>query len=516
MSMMTPSPEAMIRPQVDPSRFLFIDSSASFTSEDVKQQQICQVRSHVMRESRRIQCEAKRKRRHENTSTGTSRSLNHCDKCGGPLTAFLVLGNVIKISTEREFSRETPACCVLPQFSSWDIFACNLEINGVSKFHQPSMSLQSKSVSRKPLWLIKAVVDPAMLSTTFIVASNQKSPVDIEAEKNQMLVSSRDDAISKIRTSIWTSNFILSGEMFTNVITLALHECLDGDLEQCHIHLRGLEEIIQHRGPNWTDDLDLISLQLLFWLDVCDPLDFHGRNRLDWPIELISSSLKSSLRLSTNIEIPGCRYMDRNSHPVALMQGFFGQEFVDIFADIMIFTKFIDFLQPNEEVKLNQAMFGERLLLIDLRLSASIKDLRHYDLVMHHTRKVVRFSCLLYVNVMLRDIPRSLKIIRRLASKLHHSLVSSGLLGTRFLSAPLLKVILWALFLGKDCTVDESESTWYLYTLAQFCVMFGFRWWKDVRNCLMETCWLGSDCDTRCKSHWADVLEIILNVGSKG
>jgi hypothetical protein len=225
----------------------------------------------------------------------------------------------------------------------------------------------------------------------------------------------------------------------------------------------------------------------------------------------MAGALKASLLLSTPIEVPGGLYLDRNSHPAALAGGFIGEDFVNIFADILAVTTFIGSLPFDEGVKLDRAMFGERVFLIDLQLTASIKDFTSHDFVMHHTREILRFSCLLYVNVVLRDFPRSTKIICRLASKLQCSLLSSEVLRRPFTTTPLLKLVLWALFIGMDCTVDKSESAWYPTALAQFCVLNSFRRWKDIRMCLIEVCWLEIDCDTRCKSHWADILEVIIN-----
>jgi len=49
------------------------------------------------------------------------------------------------------------------------------------------------------------------------------------------------------------------------MLTLSL-QCLNGDVEQCKIHLEGLELMIKLRGKDWTAGLDLIILRILIWL----------------------------------------------------------------------------------------------------------------------------------------------------------------------------------------------------------------------------------------------------------
>jgi hypothetical protein len=201
----------------------FIDSAASFMNKDIRQQQISQVRSHVMRQSRRKQSEAKRKRLREAAIATLTQDSSHCWNSTIPLTARSILLEINKsLNTNHYQFTEKPVEYRMESRNTTPILFNRLHIELTSDINQNGTELyQTKSVSPRPLWFITAVTNPALLSATLIVTSNQyNNPHRMTGE----MVSSRSDAISKISQSISKSNVSPSNETMATVTTLAVYE----------------------------------------------------------------------------------------------------------------------------------------------------------------------------------------------------------------------------------------------------------------------------------------------------
>jgi hypothetical protein len=190
------------------------------------------VRSHVMQESRRKQSDAKRKRRQDIANTALvapSTNLQDCTQCSrrrNPRAAFLIISQVAKaLKPERKITREgTLGPCILPHSSALHTFERRPPTDDRPQLHNAMTISKTQTVSRRPLWFTKAVVDPAMLCPTFLLASHQSNTLNDGIQENKILVSSRADAIRKIRTNICESALTSSSDLFTTITTLALHE----------------------------------------------------------------------------------------------------------------------------------------------------------------------------------------------------------------------------------------------------------------------------------------------------
>jgi hypothetical protein len=213
------------------SRLQFIDSSASFASNEIKQLQISQVRAHVMRESRRKQSQRRRKQQLTEGITcpsGMLLSVSVPPEYGSSSkydTASLILSEINKALGQESSDREH-----LEYFTESGVQSLTptpTPLSGDWRYDQQramipisqSIGPRQSRISPKPIWFVRAVTDPAMLSATLFMAAFHHV-----SDLRERPVSSREEAISKISNSICSNPCGLSSSTITTITTFAVHE----------------------------------------------------------------------------------------------------------------------------------------------------------------------------------------------------------------------------------------------------------------------------------------------------
>ncbi|KAH8594535.1 fungal-specific transcription factor domain-containing protein [Bisporella sp. PMI_857] len=543
-----------------PPQFQFIDSTAGFTDQDEREFQLTLVRSHVMRESRRKQSKAKKNQEgypHAETRTTTrkssasvvpyrsrdteSSSITRIRRKTGSPSSF----DIHSVKSLNNLPREEqtglassahrgvydvdatflPQNLKIPGYGSQNVFGTfsllpdsgNLQSQILIHHYATVVLPKSMPVSPTPTWLSCAMSDPAMMAAILILSAGHYAAHHGQAGQG-LLDMSRGYAISQINRRMSDKSLAINNETVAAVACLAIQECLNGDMEHCRLHLSGLERIIQLRGDNWTDGLDLIIIRILVWLDICDPLDFCGRNRFRWPTAIISPEvLKSSLPPSANIPPP---LLVAAAQQRDLSAQIIGSSLFEAFSDMISLTAFISSLSqsPTAARNLDQAMFGDRAFLIELQLSKfSVGQPPPGSVENWAIRQACRFAGLIYVKLVLRGFPVTLKVNGRLSDHIQSSLLNFDFeyfdINT---DRGLGSVLLWCLFSGASASTGRTNFTWFINTLARLCKRMGLERWKAVKEPLMSVVWLESDCDVRCKIIWTDVLEKMLSMEDEG
>ena len=218
--------------------------------------------------------------------------------------------------------------------------------------------------------------------------------------------------------------------------------------------------------------------------------------------------------MSADILVFGGRYLDIKTHPAGLAANILGPDLIEVFSDMISLTVFFACLKHDNAARLEKAMFGDRAFFIELQLS-SLATGRPYSCdsstSSHLVRQSCRFACLIYIKLVLRSFPITTIVVGRLAIKLQEAFMDLDLEDLDLDMAKASgRLLVWCLFAGACASTGRLSYGWYVIKLTEICTRLRLWWWIEVKSILTDVVWLESDCDSRCKPVWIDVLENIL------
>jgi hypothetical protein len=149
------------------------------------------------------------------------------------------------------------------------------------------------------------------------------------------------------------------------------------------------------------------------------------------------------------------------------------------------------------------------IYLTNHRLLMEISDVNYSQAPGFELYQAFLVASALYLNLMIREIPRRARVHYPLMEKLR-ILMNNNFPG-KLIKGSALKCIIWIVFMGAAANPPAESGNYFINLLALISENLGIREEHGLKNRLREVVWIDNICDGYLSSVWAEMMAATFN-----
>jgi hypothetical protein len=149
------------------------------------------------------------------------------------------------------------------------------------------------------------------------------------------------------------------------------------------------------------------------------------------------------------------------------------------------------------------------IYLTNHRLLMEISDVNHNQAPGFEFCQAFLVASTLYLNLMIREIPRRARVHYPLTEKLQ--IIMNNNFPGKVIEGLALEVIMWIIFIGAAANPPEERGNYFINLLALISENLGIREEHGLKNRLREVVWIDDICDGYLSNVWAEMMDTTFN-----
>lgn len=337
-------------------------------------------------------------------------------------------------------------------------------------------------------WKPYSVSDSALLHATLSLVAQHSDLLHGTGDSPDSLYH-KGQALKLINSRLFNDKAFMSDANITTIVVLLSLEAISGTFEAATAHQAGLMKMVKLRGGPCSLNHNSALLRAMAWSDTmysmrwATPIKFH--TLFDYPVSLVSI-----LSQDSNINIP-TKYFTYPWSP----------ETSDIFQSIQIISSSIDTpdLSLSSKKRLSETFYKveHRLLFLE-QSNYSSQEAKSMASPLYQAFII---AALLYLQIVIREIPAMSKVNHSLISKIQVFLTS--VIWNNYDEAPYEDMLLWVILVANMSS--PRDKLWDGFWLVQ--KENGLDWERtpkeSVRKRMESIAWRNRICDPFLDKIWS-------------